>query len=252
MSVLILKNVEGEGPGTIEDFLSVRKVPCRVVDMYRDDLPPYEDMGTLVIMGGPMSVNEGDIYPYLKREEKLVTEFLEKGGRVLGICLGAQVVARALGAKVYPGVKKEIGWYDIELCGEGITDPMMNRLAVHPRAGDFRKIFKVFHWHGETFDIPHGAERLAGSALYENQAFRYGKAAYAFQFHVEVTRDMIYGWLKDEDVDMEKIKTETEMFYDDYHGRAVNFYKAFFTPVPEEEESFCRREKTKEVMNEKG
>lgn len=228
MSVLILKNVAGEGPGTIEDFLADRKVPCRVVDMFREDLPPYDDVRTLVLMGGPMSVNEADIYPYLVREEELVREFLEKGRSVLGICLGAQVMARALGARVYPGPEKEIGWHDIELRGEGIGDPLMGKLALHPRAGDFWKIFKVFHWHGETFDIPRGCQRLAGSSLYENQAFRYGKSAYAFQFHIEVRREMIYQWLEDEDVDMERIRTETETFYEDYHGRAVNFYKAFF------------------------
>ncbi|MEJ2683395.1 MAG: type 1 glutamine amidotransferase [Candidatus Sulfobium sp.] len=251
VSVLILKNVAGEGPGTIEEFLVGRKVPYRVVEMYREDLPCYSDMRTLVVMGGPMSVNESDIYPYLSREEQLVREFLEEGRRVLGICLGAQVMAKALGAKVYPGPQKEIGWYDIELRGEGIRDPMMGRLGAHPRAEDFRKVFRVFHWHGETFDIPRGAERLARSALYENQAFRYGKGAYAFQFHMEVTKEMIYGWLKDEAVDMEKVRMETEMFYDDYHGRAVNFYEAFFTPEPEGEESSLRHKKTEEVINEK-
>lgn len=234
MSVLILKNVEGEGPGTIGDFLADRKVPFRVVGMYGEDLPPYEDAGTLVIMGGPMSVNEGHMYPYLAREEELVREFIGKGKQVLGVCLGAQVIAKALGAKVRPGPEKEIGWYDIELRGEGIRDPMMGKLATHPRAGDFWRKFKVFHWHGETFDIPDGAERLASSVLYENQAFRYGKAAYAFQFHMEVRKEMIYEWLRNENVDMEKVRMETDIFYEDYHGRAVNFYEAFFAQETEE------------------
>ncbi|MEJ2695402.1 MAG: type 1 glutamine amidotransferase [Candidatus Sulfobium sp.] len=232
--MLILKNVAGEGPGTIEDFLAVRKIPFRVVEMHRENLPPYRDAETLVIMGGPMSVNEVDTYPYLGREEELVREFLGKGKKVLGICLGAQVIAKALGAKVYPGPEKEIGWYDIELHGEGLRDPMMCKLATHTRAGDFWRSFKVFHWHGETFDVPSGAERLARSVLYENQAFRYGRTAYAFQFHIEVRKEMIYEWLKDEPVDMEGVRTETERLYDDYHGRAVNFYKAFFAPVQEE------------------
>lgn len=252
MSVLILKNVAVEGPGTIEYFLTERNIPFRVVEMFREDIPAYEDAHTLVIMGGPMSVNDGDLYPYLAREEQVVREFLGEGKKVLGICLGAQVIAKALGAKVYPGSEKEIGWYDIELRGEGIRDTMMGRLAAHPRAGDFWKIFRVFHWHGETFDIPRGAERLASSSLYENQAFRYGKTVYAFQFHIEVTKEMIYQWLKDEDVDMEKIRTETEMFHQDYQGRAVNFYKAFFTPSRESEGSSLRSKKTEEVINEKG
>lgn len=232
VSVLILKNVAGEGPGTIENFLAARNASYRVVDMYREDLPPDGDMRTLVIMGGPMSVNDGDRYPYLEREEGLVRRFLEKGGRVLGVCLGAQVMAKAFGAKVYPGAEKEIGWYDVELGGEGAGDDLMKKLATHPQTGEFGKSFKVFQWHGETFDIPRGAARLAGSALYENQAFRYGNDAYAFQFHIEVTKEMIYRWLKDENVDMEKVRGETETLYEDYYGRAVNFYNEFFRPLP--------------------
>ncbi len=103
----------------------------------------------------------------------------------------------------------------------------MKRLAVHPRGGDFRKSFAVFHWHGETFDIPEGAVRLAGSALYPNQAFRYGDKAYAFQFHIEVTKTMIYEWLTNEPVDIEQIRKKTEAVYDEYLGGALNFYKAF-------------------------
>lgn len=252
MSVLILKNVAGEGPGTIEDFLAAAMIPFRVVGMYGDELPPYGDVRTLVIMGGPMSVNESDTYPYLAREEGLVREFLDAGKKVLGICLGAQVMAKALGAKVYAGPEKEIGWHDIELRGEGLRDSMMGSLATHPRAGDFWRTFKVFHWHGETFDIPRGAERLAGSLMYENQAFRYGKTSYAFQFHIEVRKEMIFEWLKDEPVDMKRVRSETEKFYEDYHGRAVNFYKAFFSPELEDAGSFSRRGKTEEVINEKG
>jgi GMP synthase (glutamine-hydrolysing) len=228
MSVLIIKNVAAEGPGTIEGFLRGNSVPYRIVEIYREALPPVKDFEVLIMLGGPMSVNEADIYPYITAEEGLVREFIDNGKRVLGVCLGAQIMAKALGAKVYPGPEKEIGWYNIELLGEGIRDPLMNRLALHPRAGDFWKIFKVFHWHGETFDIPSGAERIAKSDLYPNQAFRYGKSAYAFQFHIEVGKETIFEWLKNEPVDMDMIRRETESLYDDYFGRAVNFYRAFF------------------------
>ena len=137
-------------------------------------------------------------------------------------------MAKALGAKVYKGPAPEIGWYDIELTEAGIRDTMMKKIALHPKAGDFWKKFKVFHWHGETFDIPSGADRVAKSTLYPNQAFKYGNNAYAFQFHIEATKDMVYDWLKNEPMDMNEIKTDTEKFYETYHGRAVNFYKAFF------------------------
>ena len=229
MSVLILKNVPTEGPGTIEDFLRAQAIVYRTVELEKEAIPNAEGFDTLVMMGGPMSVNEEEIYPYIKKEMELVREFIAGGKRVFGVCLGAQIMAKALGAKVYVGPEKEIGWYDIELTEDGIRDPLMKKLAVHPRAGDFRKRFRVFHWHGETFDIPAGAVRLAKSALYPNQAFRYGNDAYAFQFHIEVKKEMIYEWLKDEPVNRDELRKLTEAIYEDYAGRAMNFYKAFLS-----------------------
>jgi len=228
MSVLILKNIPTEGPGTIEDFLLENNINYTVVETSSEELPSVEKYDALIIMGGPMSVNETDTYPYISREIELVREFISKGRKVFGICLGAQIIAKALGSKIYAGTGKEIGWYDIELQENGYKDPLITKLATHPRAGDLRKKFKVFHWHGETFDIPEGALKIAKSELYPNQAFRYGKNAYAFQFHIEVTKEMIYEWLKNEPVDMDKIREDTGKYYEDYSGRARNFYKSFF------------------------
>ena len=228
VSVLILKNISSEGPGTIEDHLLEKGTDYSIFDLAAGELPSAEKADTLVLMGGPMSVNESDIYPYIKKEVELVQDFIREGKKVLGICLGAQIMASALGARVYSGPEKEVGWLDIELQEEGIKDPLMTKMAVHPKAGDFWKRFKVFHWHGETFDLPSGAVRLAKSALYTNQAFRYGSNAYAFQFHVEVKKEMVYDWLKDEHVDMGGVVRDTELYYDDYHQRALNFYKGFF------------------------
>jgi GMP synthase (glutamine-hydrolysing) len=180
------------------------------------------DYDTLIMLGGPMSVNDEDEYPYLTHEMRLAEQFMKAGKRVFGVCLGAQLMAKALGAKVYPGPEKEIGWYDIALKDAGLKDPRMAHLATD------RRSCKVFQWHGETFDIPQGAERLAMSGLYPNQAFRYGNNAYAFQFHIEVARQMIFDWLANEPVDMKKIGQETEAYYADYAARAASFYKAFF------------------------
>ena len=228
MSVLILKNIPSEGPGTIEDFLRERGIHYRIVDCHKEDIPTAEDFDSLVMMGGPMSVNEEDVYPFLRKEIDLAKKSIDEGRRVFGVCLGAQIMAKALGAKVYKGSQPEIGWYDIELTEDGLRDPLIKRLAVHPRAGDFWKRFRVFHWHGETFDIPQGAVRLAKSEMYPNQAFRYGDKAYAFQFHIEVRKEMIYEWLATEPVDMEQVRKQTEAAYEDYLGRAMNFYKVFF------------------------
>src|SRR6266498_1023226 len=138
-------------------------------------------------------------------------------------------MAKALGARVYTGSEKEIGWYDIELTEDGMRDPLIKELAAHPAAGDISRRFKVFHWHGETFDIPAGAVRLAKSEIYPNQAFKYGDTAYAFQFHIEVRKDMIYEWLKNEPVDMDEVRKLTDSVYNEYSGRAVNFFEAFFS-----------------------
>lgn len=228
MSVLILKNVSTEGPGTIEDFLLEQKIRYRIVELGEEAIPDVKDFEVLVILGGPMSANDEESYPYIKREIEIVKEFISKHKKVFGVCLGAQIMAKALGARVYAGTEKEIGWYDIELTEGGIRDTLMKRLAVHPTVGDFWRRFKVFHWHGETFDIPPGAVRIARSELYPHQAFGYGNDAYAFQFHIEVKKETIYEWLKNESVDMNLIKKQTEAFYDEYRERALNFYKAFF------------------------
>lgn len=238
MSVLIFKNTRTEGPGTIGDFLKAKNILHRVVELENEDIPDAEGFDTLIMLGGPMSANDTSVFPYIKKEEELVRKFAEKNKKILGICLGAQIMAKAFGAKVYKGTKPEIGWLDIELTETGIRDCSMKKLAIHPKAGDFWKQFKVFHWHGETFDIPDKAQRLAKSALYPNQAFRLGTNAYAFQFHIEVAKDMVYDWFstaggsacagKNEPIDMRNLKADTENLYDTYLGRAMNFYNAFF------------------------
>ncbi len=228
MSVLILKNAPKEGPGTIEDFLASNKMAYTIIDLSSEDIPQADDFDVLVILGGPMSVNDVDKYPYISREIELVRDFTEKNRKVFGVCLGAQIMAKAFGAKVYPGAEKEIGWYDIEMDYHAGIDRFMGRLARHPQTGEHFKRFKVFQWHGETFDIPEGGVRLAKSELYPNQAFRYGDQAYAFQFHIEVTEDIVYDWLKDEPIDKVLLKRDTELFYKIYQQRALNFYRYFF------------------------
>lgn len=221
MSILILKNFVTEGPGTIEDFLVRNNMHYTIVDLDRHTVDSAAGYDTLIMLGGPMSVNDEHDYPYMTHEMKLAEQFMKQGKKVFGVCLGAQLMAKALGAKVYPGPEKEIGWYDIELNDAGLKDLRMAHLA------DSRSC-KVFQWHGETFDIPQGAERLAMSELYPNQAFRYGNNAYAFQFHIEVSRQMIFDWLKNEPVDMKKIEQETDAYYADYNVRARSFYESFF------------------------
>ncbi|NWF75311.1 MAG: type 1 glutamine amidotransferase [Nitrospirae bacterium] len=228
MSVLIPKNTIKEGPGTIEDFLKQEKFSYTILELESGEIPPtLENFTTLIILGGPMGVYEMDKYPHLKIGSRIIREAINRDMKIMGICLGSQMIAHCLGADVYPGHKKEIGWYHIELTGEGLKDPLMRKFAIHPRVGDFWRRFKVFHWHADTFDLPHGSVLLASTKLYKNQAFRFGENIYAFQFHIEVKNNMIYEWFKDTP-DCKLILEETENVYYEYYGRAMNFYKKFF------------------------
>lgn len=231
LSVLIIKNTITEGPGTIGDFLGKEDVPFSIVELGSGEVPPLlEAFDTLVIMGGPMGVYEMDKYPHLMIGSRLIREAINRNIRILGICLGAQMIAYCLGANVYPGSEKEIGWYHIELTGDGLRDPYMRRLAIHPRAGDFWRRFKVLHWHSDTFDLPLGAVLLASSKLYKNQAFRYRDNVYGFQFHIETTKDMLLEWFENIP-ETNSLVEETERIYEEYAGRAMNFYKVFFRRV---------------------
>lgn len=229
MPVLILKNIPSEGPGTIEGFLRDNSVLYTIVEYGAgESVPSLEGFDALIMLGGPMGVYEMDKYPHLAEGSRLLREAIDKKMRVLGVCLGAQLMAHALGARVYKGAKgPEIGWLDIELTAEGVKDPLMRKLALHPSAGDFWRRFKVFQWHGDTFDIPAGAVRLASSPLYENQSFRYGDRAYALQFHIEITREMLSGWFMNEP-NKNAILSEADRLHEEYNGRAMNFYKDFF------------------------
>lgn len=228
MSVLIIKNIASEGPGTIEDFLRKEDIPFQIVELGAGEHPPpMENFDTLVVLGGPMGVYEMDRYPHLMAESRIIREAMNRDMKVIGVCLGSQMIAHCLGANVYQGPHKEIGWHHIELTGEGMKDPLFRKLALHPRVGDFWRKFQVFHWHEDTFDLPPEAAWLASSSRYKHQAFRFGDSVYAFQFHMEVSKDMVREWFQDAP-DLKKIVSETEKIYEEYTGRAINFYKAFF------------------------
>jgi len=150
-----------------------------------DPLPDWREFDLIVAMGGPMSVNDEDEHPWLIAEKRLIREAVDAGVGYWGACLGVQLLASSLGAQVYAGPKPEVGVLDVTLTGEGVDDPVFAGL---PRE------LPTLQWHGDTFDLPEGAVRLAESPAYPNQAFRYGRAAYGVQFHVEVTPEMAREW----------------------------------------------------------
>jgi len=183
--LIVLRHVPYEGPGLIEDMLEGRGLPYKVVDIFEEGVPLGAAGFTGVVsMGGPMSVNDGT--EEIEREKKLLLEAMERDIPVLGVCLGAQVIASALVARVYKGDHPEVGWGEVTLTQSGISDPLL--------AGVDR-VLPVLHWHGETFDLPDGAVNLACSDKFENQAFRAGRKTYGLQFHLEVDEEMVREWV---------------------------------------------------------
>lgn len=226
--IAIIKNVKNEGPGSIEHYFIEQSIPYRIFEAEEGDVPSsLEEYKGLIVMGGPMGVYEMEDYPHLRIISRLIREGINRNLKVLGICLGAQLIAYALGARVYKGHGEEIGWYDIELTGDGLRDPVMISLAKHPSVGDVWRKFKVFHWHGDTFELPFGAVHLSKSSMYENQAFRYRYNVYALQFHIEVTKEMLSEWFEDHPK-KEEILKETEKIISEYSQRANNFYRCFW------------------------
>jgi len=185
VKILAFRHVPFEHLGRIQPALEARGIGTEYADLYCGParLPDPEDFAGLVFMGGPMSAN--DSLPYLRQEMDWIAAAAERGQPVLGICLGAQLIAKAMGARVYRNAVKEIGWFAIDLTPEGARDPLF-------AAGGARET--VFHWHGETFDLPPGATLLASSEACRNQAFRVGQHVYGLQFHLEVTPEMIADW----------------------------------------------------------
>ncbi len=188
--VLVFRHVAHEGLGTIEPFLKRSNIAIEYCDLFQGPPVPQNsnNYDFVISMGGPMNVDEIESYPFLKAERTFLSNAIRSGKPVVGICLGAQMIARALEAKVYPGRQKEIGWFPIQLSEAGKKDPIFGNVKHSDPI--------VFQWHGDTFDLPKGTTLLASSPLFPHQAFKFGKRVYAFQFHIEVTRDMICDWIE--------------------------------------------------------
>lgn len=186
--VVAIRHVGFEHLGTFAPVLRERFAAVRYVEAGRDDIAGIDaaSPALIAVLGGPIGAYEEAAYPFLLDELALIQRRLAEGGALLGVCLGAQLIARALGARVYPGAAKEIGWAPVELTDEGRASPL-GRLR---DCGN-----RVLHWHGDTFDLPAGAARLASTAITENQAFALGGDVLGLQFHVEIDPAEIEHWL---------------------------------------------------------
>jgi GMP synthase (glutamine-hydrolysing) len=186
-SWVAIQHVPFEGPGSIATAAARLGAPLRVCHPYLGEpLPQQEELHGLVVMGGPMGVSDTDSHPYLADELELLANAVAADRPVLGVCLGAQLLAAALGGTVYRGAQLEIGPGTVTLSAAGRSDPVLGAAG--------RAELPVVHWHQDTFELPADAVRLAGSDLYPNQAFRVGARAYGLQFHVEVDRALAEGW----------------------------------------------------------
>jgi GMP synthase-like glutamine amidotransferase len=186
VKALVLQHIECEPPGVYEDVLLERGVDIQRVELDRGEtLPPWSEFDALIAMGGPMSVNDDADHPWLTDEKRAIADAVHAGVPFWGVCLGVQLLAASLGARVYPGPAPEVGLMNVTLSDAALADPMFEGLP--------REVLTL-QWHGDTFDLPDGAVALAGSPAYPNQAFRWGERAYGVQFHLEVSTEMAKEW----------------------------------------------------------
>jgi GMP synthase-like glutamine amidotransferase len=192
-------HVSYEGLGCIETWIRKNNHSVSYSKLYEGSkLPELEDFDWLIVMGGPMGVYDESNFPWLKAEKKLIRQAIDSDKTVIGICLGSQLIAEVLGTKVFSNNQKEIGWFDIQQVFENRNHPILK---------SFIPKFPVFHWHGDTFDLPTGSIRLFESEVCTNQAFIYQENVLGLQFHFEVTAETMKEML--ENGKEELVKNET-------------------------------------------
>lgn len=217
MKIHYLQHVPFEGLGSIAAWAEAQGHQVSVTRLYQNELPPsVASFDWLIVMGGPMGVHDEIDYPWLTHEKRFIDQTIAAGKTVLGVCLGAQLVACVLGARVYRNAHKEIGWFPIQLTHNASDSSLFSGL---PPTQD------VFHWHGDTFDLPAGAVHIARSEACEHQAFLLGECVVGLQFHLETTQqtaqDLIHNCHK-ELVPAEFIQTAEEMLADEQRFVGIN------------------------------
>ena len=186
--VLVFQHVSSEPLGVLDQQLREHRCRIRFINFSRDPgaKPDVSRYNGLIVLGGPMNTDALDRYPNLLTEMEAIRQAISRGMPVLGICLGAQLIAEALGARVGRNPVKEIGWYEVAATDAGREDPLF---------AHFNGPEQIFQWHGDRFELPHGSTLLASSERCANQAFRYGENVYGLQFHLEVDAELIERWI---------------------------------------------------------
>jgi GMP synthase (glutamine-hydrolysing) len=219
MRLHYLQHVPFENPGCILDWANENNVDVKSSHLYKNDpLPELDVFDLLVVMGGAMGANDDDIYPWMPQEKKLIESAINANKKVIGICLGSQFLADVLGVKIYANSHKEIGWFPIEWSDAAQQNELTNHMP---------KTLDVFHWHGDTYDLPPNATHLAKSRVCQNQAFLFGNNVLAVQFHLEVKEDNIKAMLAncaDELVDAPYIQSREKILEGMKNCDIVNDY----------------------------
>lgn len=219
--VLILQHVASENAGTIQQYLEKSRIPFRYVRLYKNEALPerLDSVRAVIVMGGPMNVYQEKEYPFLKSEDVFIKELVDKNIPYLGICLGAQLLAKALDARVMKAKAPEIGWGDVHLSKNAASDNLFSVIK--------SSSLRVLQWHEDTFDIPRGAVHLGSGDVVPNQCFSYKTLFYGFQFHIEVNRSMLEDWFKSSK-ELEKILNEYDNYKEELEKIAWTIYKNFF------------------------
>jgi len=229
--LLVLQHVPREPLGILDPLLRDAGLRIRYVNFAREPAAQV-DVGRyagVIVLGGPMNVDQGDRYRHLEHEIEILRTAVAREIPTLGICLGAQLLAAALGARVHPNPVHEIGWYPLLLSEAAMSDPLLRHLA-----GDS----PVFQWHAYTFTEPQGTVHLASTASCSNQAFRFGDFAYGLQFHLEVDAALIQRWLEHSESQRElealggaphaqEVEWQTELHLEHSQARATLLFDAF-------------------------
>ena len=230
-SWLVLRHAQAEGVGLLGNALRERGIHHRALDIARGEPVPKDlrGLGGLIVLGGPMGAYQQDKHSFLRSESALIEKAIAAGRPVLGICLGAQLIAQVLGARVYPGDKPEVGWAPVTLSADGRDDPLF--------AGGEASL-TVFHLHSDTYELPADGVNLATSRAYEQQAFRWGEIVYGFQFHLEFTESIIarlaqepesQKYMTDGGADLKQIVADTPGHVRDLTDTAQRVFESYFT-----------------------
>jgi GMP synthase (glutamine-hydrolysing) len=230
--VLVFQHDPSEDLGFFAEVLGKQGADHRIIRLFHGEMPAEEwkNVRALIVLGGPMSVDAEESFPFLRWEKRIIHAAINECLPVLGIGMGAQLIASTLGTQVFRGRVKEIGWSPISITPHGQVDSLLGYLPENAT---------VFQWHGEGFDLPVGAIRLASSAHYSTQAFRVGRAIYGLQFHLEVTPHMIERWIGERSKDLalapyilpDKILADTESYAPTLRYYAERFLSEFIRRV---------------------